>query len=192
MPLDDRVKGALERSSTIVGPDLRRDLSIVRRKTRRAVIRQRVGTGVLLLVMIVAGVFLGPGVLDVIRSQRHVPAATPSAPVLSGTYQADLSGVGVLASKNLAGPWQIRLSGDGSVLWEAPQASGVSEGVPNDTYHLTGSSLVTSMFARDLCRGTGAGSYTFTTSTGSLTFSVVSDACDVRRAVLTSVAWDAV
>ena len=42
MSLDKRVRDALERTSLSVDPDVPRDLSSVRRKTRRAMIRQRI------------------------------------------------------------------------------------------------------------------------------------------------------
>ena len=96
MSLDKRVKDALERTSQIVDPDVRRDLSSVRRKTRRAVIRQRITVTLVAASLAALAVFLGPRVLDVIRSQRHVPANPPSvaAGPLPGSYRVDLTGAG--------------------------------------------------------------------------------------------------
>jgi hypothetical protein len=188
MSLDARVRDALERSSLIVDPDVRRDLATVRRKTRRAIIRQRVGLTVLAACVIAAAVFLGPRVLDVIRSQRQRPASSPSPSVLAGSYRVDLSGAGgSLSAAGLEGRWSITLEGDGSVLWHAP--SGPPEGLPRDTYQVSGDSIVTNLFANDLCRGSGVGSYSWNLSGGTLTFVAVSDGCDVRRAVLTSGPW---
>ena len=41
MSLDRRLRDGLQHSSSIVEPDVRRNLTTVRRKTRRAVLRQR-------------------------------------------------------------------------------------------------------------------------------------------------------
>jgi hypothetical protein len=188
MSLDARVRDALERSSLIVDPDVRRDLATVRRKTRRAVLRKRVGLTVLAACMIAAAVFLGPRVLNVIRSQRQRPASSPSPSVLAGSYQVDLSGAaGSLSTARLAGRWSITLEGDGSVVWHAP--SGSPEGFPRDTYQVSGTTIVTNLFANGLCRGSGVGSYSWSIAGGTLTFVAVSDGCDLRRAVLTSGSW---
>ena len=97
MPLDDRVKSALERSTT-VDPDVRRDLAAVRRRTSRLALRQRIGGGLLVVALIAGAIFFGPRIVDVIRSQRDTrPADRPTlvpTGTLVGSYRADLSGVG--------------------------------------------------------------------------------------------------
>jgi hypothetical protein len=193
MSLDRRLRDALQRSSAVVDPDVERNLATVRRRTRRLVIGQRV-TGALLAIAVVAAVVIaGPRLLDVIGSQRKTPTATPSPSTLIGSYKVDLTGAdGRLAALGLAGPWTLTLNGDGSILWNAPPGAGVTEGLPRDTYQVTGTQLVTNLFQTSLCRGSGVGSYSWTRSGGMLTLVVVRDGCELRRAILTSSPWRSV
>jgi hypothetical protein len=190
MSLDRRLRDALQRSSSVVDPDVGRNLATVRRRTRRLVIRQRVTGALLAAAMVVVVVVAGPWVLDVIGSQRQPSAARPSPSALTGTYQVDLTGAnGRLAARGLAGSWTLTLNGDGSILWNAPPGAGVTEGLPRDTYQVTGAQLVTNLFQTNLCRGSGVGSYSWTRSEGTLTLVAVSDGCELRRTILTSAPW---
>ena len=194
MSLDKLVKEALERSSQIVDPDVRRDLSTVRRKTRRAVIRRRITVTLVAATLAALAVFLGPRVLDVIRSQRHVPANPPSesAGPLPGLYRVDLTGLGgSIASSRVDGAWSMTFSGDGSIVWNPPPGSGLIEDLPRDTYQVSGTTFSTNLFARSLCQGIGIGTYEWFRSGGTLTLVATSDACVVRRAILTSTPWQA-
>jgi hypothetical protein len=81
------VKDALERSSEMVSPDVRRDLVSVRRKAWRAVVFKRVGGALLATALLVTAVFLGPRFLDASRSRepaRPGSSAATMGPV--GTY----------------------------------------------------------------------------------------------------------
>ena len=190
MSLDRRLRDALQRSSSVVNPDVGRNLATVRRRTRRLVLRQRVTSALLAAAMVAAVVVAGPWLLDVIGSQRQPPAARPSPSTLIGSYQVDLTSAnGQLAARGLAGPWMLTLNGDGSILWNAPPGAGVTEGLPRDTYQVTGTQLVTNLFQASLCRGSGVGSYSWTRSGGTLTLVAVSDGCGLRRAILTSAPW---
>jgi len=192
MPLDDRVKSALERSTTVVDPDVRRDLATVRRRTRQLVVRQRIGGGMLAVALLAAAVFLGPRILDVIGSQRGRPADRPTPPsplALVGSFRVDLSGAGEpLLSEDLDGAWTMEFGDDGTVVWNAPPGSGISEGLPRDTFQHSGSTIVTTAFASELCGG-GVGTYTWTRAGSSITFEVVADTCEVRQAILTLEPW---
>ena len=190
MSLDRRLRDALQRSSSVVDPDVERNLATVRSRTRRLVIRQRVTSALLAAAMVAVVVVAGPWVLDVIGGQRQPSAARPSPSALIGTYQVDLTGAdGRLAARGLAGSWMLTLNGDGSILWNAPPGAGVTEGLPRDTYQVTGAQLVTNLFQTNLCRGSGVGSYSWTRSEGTLTLVAVSDGCELRRTILTSAPW---
>jgi hypothetical protein len=194
MSLDKRVKDALERTSLIVDPDVRRDLSTVHRKTRRAVIRQRITVTLVAAALAVGAVFFGPRVLDVIRSQRQVPASSPSVAVgpLPGSYRVDLTGAGgSIASSRVDGAWSMTFNGDGSIVWNPPPGSGLIESLPRDTYQASGTTFSTNLFARSLCQGSGVGTYGWVRSGGTLTLDATSDDCAVRRAILTSIPWQA-
>jgi hypothetical protein len=194
MSLDKRVKDALERTALFVDPDVQRDLSSVRRKTRRAVIRQRITVTLVAAALAALAVFLGPKVLDVIRSQRQVPAGPPSvaAGPLPGSYRVDLTGAGgPIASSSVDGAWSMTFNGDGSIVWNPPPGSGLIESLPRDTYQVSGTTFSTNLFARSLCQGSGIGTYGWVRSGGTLTLDAVSDDCAVRRAILTSTPWQA-
>ncbi len=194
MSLDKRVKDALERSSLIVDPDVRRDLSTVRQRTRRAVIRQRITVTLVAAALAALALFFGPRVLDVIRSQRHVPANPPSVSTgpLPGSYRADLTGAGgSVASSNVDGVWSMTFNGDGSIVWNPPPGSDLIESLPRDTYQVSETTFSTNLFARNLCQGSGVGTYGWVRSGGTLTLDATSDDCAVRRAILTSTPWQA-
>lgn len=192
MSLDARVKDALERSSLIVDPDVRRELATVRRKTRRAIVRQRIGFAMLAAAAIVAAVFLGPRVLDVIRSQRQQPATHPSSSPqqIVGFYGTDLSttdGPQIRASK-LSGLWTMSVRGDGLLVLTPPVgAQGVSP--LTSTYRVDGDRIVTTAFSRDLCSGIGSGVYRWQRSGALLSLTVDQDPCRIRVAILTAHAW---
>jgi hypothetical protein len=192
MSLDRRLRDGLRRSSAVVDPDVSRNLATVRRRTRRLVIRQRATKALLAMALVATVVFAGPWMLEVIRSQRDRPVATPSPAALLGAYKADLTGAGgELAGARLAGPWTLTLNGDGSMLWEPPPGSGVAEGLPRDTYQATGTQIVTNLFQANLCQGVGVGTYTWTRSGATLTLAAVRDGCTLRRAILTTAPWTA-
>ena len=89
----------------------------------------------------------------------------------------------------MAGPWTITLSSDGSIVWDPPPEAGIGESFPRDTYQVSESAIVTNVFARNLCEGSGVGSYRWTLTDEELEFVVVSDPCGPRRAILTSGIW---
>jgi hypothetical protein len=194
MSLDKRVRDALERTSLIVDPDVPRDLASVHRKARRAVIRQRTTMVLVAAGLVVLTLFFGPRVLEVIRDQRHVPASPPpvAAGPLPGSYRVDLTGTGgSIASSGVDGAWSMTFNGDGSIVWNPPPGSGLIESLPRDTYQASEATLTTNLFARSLCQGSGIGTYGWVRSGGTLMLDATSDDCAVRRAILTSIPWQA-
>jgi hypothetical protein len=190
MPLDDRLKDSLRRISGLIDPDVRRDLSTVRRKAHRAVIRQRITNVILVVALGAAALYLGPGIGDVIQNQRTEPADPVTPAQVSGSYRTDLAGADpALLAEELAGPWTITLSSDGSIAWDPPPEAGIDESFPRDTYQVAGSAIIMNLFARSLCQGSSVGSYRWTLSDEELEFVVVTDTCEPRRAILTSAIW---
>jgi hypothetical protein len=176
----------------MVDPDIRRDLSTVRRKARRAVLRQRIMISLLAAALGAVAVFVGPWALDVIRSQRGVPASPAPVGSLPGSYRTDLTGVGgSVAASRVDGPWTMTLNGDGSIVWNGPPASGLKEFLPRDTYQPSDTTFVTNLFSRSLCQGSGIGRYGYVRSGSALVFTAPSDDCAVRRAILTTRPWQA-
>ena len=137
------------------------------RKAHRAVIRQRMTNTIIVVALAAAALYLGPGIADVIQNQRTEPADPVTSAQLTGSYRTDLAAVDPeLLAERLAGLWMITLSSDGSIVWirHPRQASG---SFPRDTYQVSGSGMVTNVFARSLCQGSGVGSYRWTSRTRS-------------------------
>jgi hypothetical protein len=194
VPLNQRLRDALQRSSLVVSPDVRRNLRAVRRRTRVVIIRRRIVSTLAAAAVVGVTVFVAPHVLDFIQSQRETPAFHPPSPTavapgrLVGAY---LNYGGALARVNLNGPWFLEFKEDGSIVWNPPAGAGIAESLPRDTYQMVGNRIVTDLFRNNLCRGKGIGTYSWRRSGGPLTFGFVDDACAARRAVLTSASWTA-
>src|SRR5438034_228601 len=129
MSLDQRLRDGLQHSSSIVEPDVRRNLTTVRRKTRRVVLRQRAELVLLSVALVVGAVFAGPVIVNFVENvhlpRPAAPSPTlPSAPVPSaivGTYTATLpSSSAVIRQNQMAGVWIMRLRPDGTVDFSAP------------------------------------------------------------------------
>jgi hypothetical protein len=93
-------------------------------------IRQRITIALVASALAALAVCIGPRVLDVIRSQRQVPANPPSvaAGPLPGSYGVDLTGAGgSIASSRVDGAWSVTFNGDGSIVWNPPPGSGLIE-----------------------------------------------------------------
>ena len=192
MPLDARVRETFERSSAIVDPDVRRDLQVVRRKARRSILRQRITFVLVAAAVFVGAVFLGPRVLDVIRSQRQQPADQPSiAPQqIVGFYGVELtaSDGSEIGSFDLAGRWTMLIQGDGLVRLSPPIGVAESSSLPT-SYTIAGSRFITTLFRADLCAGSGPGTYRWQRSGSALTFTVEHDDCSIRVSILTTRPW---
>jgi hypothetical protein len=93
MSLDSHVKDALERSSMIVDPDVRRDLVTVRWSAHRALVIRRAANTMLVAGLVIAAVLLAPQVLDVIKDRSQQPAGPnpfPGHPLI-GTWTQEQS-----------------------------------------------------------------------------------------------------
>jgi hypothetical protein len=94
MPLDERLRDSLRRASSRVEPNLNENLQRVRLKTRRLVLRQRVGVATLAVAAAIALLFVGPRVVDFvlnfhpIRPARPEPSAKVTDP-LNGDWRQE-------------------------------------------------------------------------------------------------------
>src|SRR5260370_28430952 len=143
MSLDQRLRDGLQRAAAAVGPDVPRGLWAVRRRARRLMIGQRAAAAILAAAVVAASVFLVPRLLDLARGQREHPAVKPPPGALAGSYRADLSGGGAaLVRRGLAGTWLLTLRADGSMVWNPPPGSKVTEGLPPATYQGAGTPIL--------------------------------------------------
>jgi len=201
MAFDDRLRRRLQRQADEAKADTQRSLQDVRRKRQASNNRGRLADGLALILIALVTLAVAPFVLNQLAAPPNPPTppptqipsvapASPTSPVsIVGSYAADLSGAGEpLASAGHAGRWQISFQSDGTLTWTGPGDLGTAFGNPVDTYQVFAGSLTTN-FLRNVCRGVGVGSYTWSRSGPTLTITVVEDGCAERRAILTTAAW---
>jgi hypothetical protein len=195
MSLEHRLRDSLRQSSSAVDPDVSESLRIVRRKTRRLVIRQRMGQVAFAVIAVGALVVVTPRVVDFIRSLPAQPAhpgptssRMPALRDIVGTYTTDVqAGSQVVDDGGLAGRWTMRLEPNGVATMSAPPSfTGVLTGV---SFQVSGEQFRIDLFVQDLCSGDTPGAYRWTRSGGELTFTTLGDSCAARVAVLTSGSW---
>jgi hypothetical protein len=108
---------------------------------------------------------------------------------IEGTYAVRIRPADFLATPRLhvEGLWQLTVRGDGLLSLAGPRGSSVS--APSSQYQLDGDRILTTAFASEHCSGVGV--YRWQREGSTLTFTLESDACAVRVAVLTAHPWDA-
>jgi hypothetical protein len=92
MPLEERVKDALTMASRSVDPDVRRELTTVRRRARRSAILRRSANLAFAATLVAAAVVVIPRVIDADRGPRD-------------TLSADALGNSASGDEQLAGSW---------------------------------------------------------------------------------------
>lgn len=197
MPLDDRVRRGMQRTTEGVELDAGLALTRLRGRQRAPSTRGRLADVVVVLLLVALAVILLPHLAAQLgtgpaQSSPTITASAsaPGAGSIVGSYRSDLSSAGEpLASANLAGVWQISFLSDGTVPWAAPPGAGVAMVPPIDTYQASAGQLVLNLFSHDLCKGAGTGSYSWHRSADQLTLTVVSDPCAIRQALLTTAPW---
>jgi hypothetical protein len=86
-----------------------------------------------------------------------------------------------------AGRWTMTLRSDGTVGLTGPVGyRGVLSG---SSYQVAGSTVRINLFVQDRCAATPVGQYQWTEDGAGLHFTVVSDACQFRRLVMTAGQW---
>jgi hypothetical protein len=119
------------------------------------------------------------------RPGRH--ALTPADQVrLVGTFAADVppqTGADAAA----AGGWTLTLRGDGTVGLAGP--AGYRGVLSGSSYQVAGSTVRINLFVQDRCSADPVGQYRWAQDGAGLHFTVMSDTCAFRRAVLTASVW---
>ena len=186
MPIDARLRDGLERSMSTIGTDVEPFLRDARRRGRRRLLIRRAVTVVTIAAAVVLVAVAGPSLRDLLRGREQQPAAPQPAVQLSGTYTttlraSDLSG----GSAGAVGTWLLTLD-RGSTLDLASLTNG-NRGRSVTQYQATQDEFLTTALADGSC--SGLGTYRWSRSGSILTFSVVSDPCPLRVAILSSQPW---
>lgn len=188
MSVEDRLRGGLARNAEDFRPEVERRLTrAVARQRRRQ--RFRWAGAVAAAVMVLAVAAIGASVLGR-DGPRRAELGKPTGPAgqpLTGTYSATVPASATATSKGVAGVWALTLRADGTMAVQAPTAyHGVLSGALFDS---AADRFRTSLFTEDLCSGLGNGTYRWTRTGSTVTFTVTDDPCDGRVAVLTAAAW---
>lgn len=188
MSVDGRLRNELSRDASRVDVDVDRFLDSVVTSGRRRQRVRRVGRAMAVAALIAVVALAGPAVLDVIRHQHEQPAA-PVPAAIEGTYAVRIGSADVLGTPrlHLEGLWQLTVRGDGLLSLAGPKGSSVS--APSSQYQLDGDRILATAFASEHCSGVGV--YRWQREGSTLTFTLESDACAVRVAVLTAHPWEA-
>jgi len=117
MAIDSRLREGLQRSMSAIDTDAERLLDDARRRGHRRLVIRRAVTAVAVAAMLVIVVVAAPSILDIVRDQRHRPAAPTSLLPISGTYTTtittkDTTGNGEPRS---VGTWLLTLGGNGTL-----------------------------------------------------------------------------
>jgi hypothetical protein len=191
MSVDRRLRQGLERSSTVVDPDLRASLRAAldlgkRRKRRLRAARTTALIASAALVAVVASQV----VLGGVWGERP---ATPSPPppaadaAIAGTYTATIEPHSYgLPTRGMVGTWSLDLSSDGVLVFSAPP--GFAPTSPA-SFEIHGARFQTNAFSASECNGT-SGTYRWGLSTIHLRFTKIADPCPLREALFGARQWD--
>jgi hypothetical protein len=165
-----------------------------RRKDRN----QRMGAGLVALVVVVIGSLVA---ISAFRGATNVqrPGASPTSSPggrlyqqIAGTYTVTLSATDPeVAAQGMTGTYTLRLLPDGVLQLSAPPGS-LREG-PSPSgiaYRLSGSRFTTNAFVNISCPGSiGIGTYRWTRAGGRLVFTPLQEDCAIRRTLFSSKPW---
>ena len=196
MSIDRRLREGFDRSAPAIGPKDRAALERVTVRARRHVMVRRVTSTVMVTLVVGAGAFGGPRVLDALREGRQlapVDQPTPSVTVpgdasIAGTYTRALGNEDpAIRSNQMVGEWTITFRSDG--VLEVSSPASFEESRSGYSFEVSGSQFRTDLFRTDVCNDMLPGRYRWQRSGNQLTFDVVDDPCPARAALFTSGPW---
>lgn len=197
MPIDDRLRDALEDEAGMLRPDVEEHLRRVRGRSASSARRLRTPMAAALVLLVsVAGLRLAnvdPRALVGPLVGQDPPAVSPSPrDRIAGTYQAIVEGEdATVGARSFTGEWGLVFGADSSVsVMPPPGFDGGTAGLAMRVYAVTGEQLVTTLFASDFSRACASvGRYRWTLQGDRLRLYTADDMCRERVAVLTSAEW---
>jgi hypothetical protein len=190
MSVEDRLRDGLARNAGQFRPDVERRLTrVMTRRRRRQRVRWAGALAATMLVLVI--VASGASMLRQHGSPRPELGGSAtsggSGQALTGTYTATVPESAATTNPTLAGEWVLTLRADGTMTVRAPAAyRGVLSGALFDS---AAGRFRTSLLTEDLCTGLGNGTYRWTRTGSTVTFTVADDRCDARASVLTTTRW---
>jgi hypothetical protein len=185
MAIDARLRDGLQRSMSAIDVDPDSRLDDARRRGHRRVVVRRAASVVAFAAVVVIVTLAAPGVLDVLRDQRHQPAKAPSLLPIAGTYTATITTRDAHGDSRLAGTWLLTLDRDGTLDLASLTNGDVGRSVTQ--YQIGDGRFLTTALSGRSCSGVGR--YTWSRNGSTLTFTIVSDPCALRVAIFSSQPW---
>jgi hypothetical protein len=196
MSIERRLREGLERSASVVQPDMGRRLpeAIARGRRRR---RARRASSILATVAVLAGIGLAaPHVATFVQRTPHPavsrgPTLTPGPDAaIAGTYTSKLRATSrVIRDNGMAGTWTLRLSANRVITVSAPRSfRGELTAI---AFRIQGERFTTNAFVNDPRCSNDVGVYRWRRAGATLVFTPISDTCALRRALFSSQPWHA-
>lgn len=192
MSIDQRLRNGLHPADPDHGLDTLAALRSVEQRATRRTRTTRVALSALVAAALVAAIGVGAAFQQERPDTPDVVTAEPSERALIGTYVVDVPDSPVARNEGLAGRWVISLEADGALeLRPPPSYTGATTGA---AWRVEDELLRTDALVEPGCQADNGyvGTYRWSLTDDLLAFSLVDDACDVRRALFTSSAWERV
>jgi hypothetical protein len=187
MSLNDRLREGLDRASAAADPDVERSLNTVLARRRRRVRTRRLGLVVAIAGLAALVIAFGIPISAGLRSEDRAPTVGV-AQQLAADYEVTLSeSESASVQPSLAGQWRMRLQTDGQVALTAPDTFAAERNPLGVSFTADDLTFRTNIFYNDFC--TSIGTYSWQLLGQELTFSAVSDSCEIRRVLLTTNPW---
>jgi hypothetical protein len=192
MSIDQRLRNGLHPANPDHGLDTLAALRRVEQRATRRARTTRVAVGALVAAALVAVVGVGAALQQGRPDTPDVVATQPSEETLLGTYVVDVPESPVAHRDGLVGRWVISLEPDGALELRPPATyTGATMGA---AWRVEDQLLRTDALVEPGCQAENGyvGTYRWSLTDDLLVFSLVDDACDVRRALFTGSAWERV
>ena len=194
MSVERRLREGLERSASVVQPDVGRRLpeAIARGRRRRRARRASLIVGTV-AVLAAVGVAV-PQVTGYVQRFQHPavsqgPTLTPGPDaVITGSYTSTLGATSqVIRDNGMAGTWTLRLKANGVLTLSAPRP--FHGDLVSIAFRVEGHRFTTNAFVNDPRCSNDVGVYRWQRVGRTLVFTPVSDTCALRRALFSTKPW---
>jgi len=187
MSFDRRLREGLDRASIAAEPNVEGSLFTVLAERRRRARARRLALAVAVAGLAALVTAFGVSIVDGLRSDDRAPTVA-AVHQLAASYEVTLTEAeSATVRPSLAGLWRMRLRSDGEIVLTAPETFAAERNPLGVSFTADDATFRTNIFYNDFC--TSIGTYSWHLTDLQLTFDTVSDACVIRRALLTTKPW---